>query len=150
MSCFLFSPDPAEKGGTCRTTKNKKEHPADYSLELFTIRTIPSHITGTLICKRALLFGRFNVIKGLVFSFLSSLPCGMRSLFLRGQQKGKLIVSLRPLRLCGEYRLFNSHLSIVNPRGIGLRTLDFGHLYFQTGQVIIGKNNLTGKFYTVK
>jgi len=39
---------------------------------LFTIRTIPSHITGTLICKRALLFGRFNVIKGLVFSFLSS------------------------------------------------------------------------------
>ena len=76
--------------------KNKKEHPADYSLELFTIRTIPSHITGTLICKRALLFGRFNVIKGLVFSFLSS------------QQKGKLIVSLRPLRLCGEYRFFNS------------------------------------------
>ncbi len=52
--------------------KNKKEHPADYSLELFTIGTIPSRITDTLICKRASLFGCFNVIKGSAFSFLSS------------------------------------------------------------------------------
>ena len=72
VTSFLFSPDPAEKSGTCRTKENKKEHLADYPLELFTIRTIPFRITGILICKRALLFGRLTVMKGLVFSFLSS------------------------------------------------------------------------------
>ena len=51
----------------------------------------------------------FQYYEGISFSFLPSLPCGMRSLFLRGQQEGKLIVSLRPLRPCGEYPVTNDH-----------------------------------------
>ena len=76
-----------------------------------------------------------------VFSFLPSLPCGMRSLFLRGQQKRKYIFPLRTLRLdrslpCWMFTPLNPILLLFN-RGLCFSiqlwraVKKYSHLYAQ-------------------
>ena len=57
-------------------------------------------------------YGHFITRRVEPFCFSASPPCGMRSLFLRGQRKAKKPKALRPLCLCGESIFIKTHLGL--------------------------------------